>query len=84
LKKSPESLYGYKDYNKEYIQQTYKSGEKIDVCKNCWSCIDKRKVPDVAAVNGLMSEKVPKDIADLNMIELILIQIIRPIQVIKI
>ena len=53
----------------------------MDVCKSCWKSIQDRKVPEMAVVNGLMSDLVPKEIADLNLIELITIQRKRPIQV---
>ena len=78
----PGSLYGHNNFNKEHIDKKYKSGQKVDVCKSCWKSIQDRKVPEMAIVNGLMSDLVPKEIADLNAIELICIQRIRPIQVI--
>ena len=81
LKNCPESLYGYNNFNKTHIEETYKNNQKIDVCKSCWASIIKGKVPETALVNGLTSDQIPKCIADLNAIELICIQRIRPIQV---
>jgi len=81
LKYCPESLYGHNNFYKTHIEETYKADQKVDVCKSCLASIEKRKVPDMALVNGLMSDQIPKCIADLNAIELICIQRIRPIQV---
>ena len=82
MKYCPDSLYGHNNFNKAYIDETYEHDQKIDVCKSCWASIEKRKMPEMALVNGLMSDQIPKCIADLNAIELICIQRIRPIQVV--
>jgi len=55
--------------------------EEVDVCNSCWNKIKKGRCPEMSMANGLLPDEVPDVIKDLNWIELMCIQRIRPIQV---
>lgn len=78
----PEALCGFTGSTIAYVEGRNIS-EEVDVCYRCWRSIRDKKMPELAVGNGLLVVHPPQEIFALNWIELMCIQLARPVQVIS-